>query len=67
LDGIDTAALVTRQLELFDVTGRVRMALPLFAGSGYSSLNLRGLPAGMYLLRLSSGGEEDVERIVVVR
>ncbi len=55
------------RLELFDVTGRVRVALPLLAGSGYSSLNLRGLPAGMYLLRLSSGGEDDVERIVVLK
>ncbi len=57
----DTPAL--RQIEVFDLTGRLRTVLHLT--SGQQSADLGALATGLYLLRLSDGARTVSQRILV--
>jgi hypothetical protein len=55
-------------VEFYDVSGRLRATFTVAAGrSGTSTLDLRGLAAGVYLVRLTAGGQTYVQKVVLAR
>jgi hypothetical protein len=60
------AASATMQLSLTDFTGRTLRSWPAVEANGYTfSVDLGGLPAGVYMLLLQLDGEEAVGRRLV--
>jgi len=54
-------------VDLLDISGRHNLRFNLPQGTGYSSIDLHNLPAGMYLLRLSSSSRQETRRIILVK
>ncbi|MBL0175582.1 MAG: VWA domain-containing protein [Ignavibacteria bacterium] len=65
---LDPEAQASR-LELVAADGWTACTIPLSgnASEDYITIPVSNMPSGQYLLRLSSGGREDVRRVVVVR
>ncbi len=55
----------TRHDLLTDATGRTRQRHTLAAGTTTIQLNLSNLPAGMYLLRLTTPHATSLRRLIV--
>ena len=55
------------RLEVIDVTGRVVLQSPLATRHSSFALDLRSMPAGVYLVKLSGDGFADSQKLVVQR
>jgi hypothetical protein len=53
------------QLQLHDLSGRLVLEKRLASFSGRESLELQGLPAGMYTLGMQTAGRRFTQRFII--
>lgn len=59
----------TVSLQLFDQTGRLAQVTQFAAPAGLTAytMDLGGMPDGLYLMQLRANGQKDVQKLVILR
>lgn len=65
LININSSDLKAEHIEVYNITGKIVYQRSNESGNDLSSINLSELPEGIYTIKVSGGGKEQVQRIVL--